>query len=463
MWELAGLVLLGGGVRLWLKVRQDRERLQVWQQAAASCGLQQVEVSRSALKACKGPLGVLIEEAAEKKSRSRIYVVVPGPRGFRDVVIRPESRIPLPQDIEVGDRSFDDALTLQGPQRLVFSLLDAEARRLLYCLNVESRLEISGGALQAVAPHLRVTYLLPLLLDVGQRFVQAMEDPRRVAENAKRDPVKDVRLRNLLLLVRELPGDPMTVEALHTACADPSPEIRLRAAMEMGAEGRSVLLDLAEGMQNDDCSAQAIRTLDRELPFERTKAILYAAQRRRLGQTARACLETLGSSGNAAAVALLTILVGVETGELAAAAASALGATGTPDAEQPLLKALGSDEVEVRLAAATALARVGSAAAVLPLKEAADRLPSTAEIRKATREAIAEIQSRLKGASPGQLSLSSHEAGQLSLAQAETGQLSLDTEQAGELSLMGPHLPDPPLPKGEEEEKPPGSAGIPAG
>lgn len=79
------------------------------------------------------------------------------------------------------------------------------------------------------------------------------------------------------------------------------------------------------------------------------------------------------------------------------------------------------------MAAANALGRIGSVAAVLPLREAAERSWLDRELRRVTRLAIAEIQSRLQGASPGQLSL----------AQAEAGQLSLATNPAGQLSFSG--------------------------
>ncbi len=124
-----------------------------------------------------------------------------------------------------------------------------------------------------------------------------------------------------------------------------------------------------------------------------------------------------------------------EKGELAVAAAAALGATGSPAAEPPLILALQREQKDVQVAAANALARVGSAAAVLPLKEAAERASRDPEVLRATRQAIAEIQSRVQGASPGQLSLAGVEVGQLSLAQAEAGQLSIATEAAGQLSL----------------------------
>jgi len=54
------------------------------------------------------------------------------------------------------------------------------------------------------------------------------------------------------------------------------------------------------------------------------------------------------------------------------------------------------------------------------------------------RQSIAEIQARLAGASPGQLSMSDGDAGQLSLASDAAGQLSLSPEtQRGRLSVDG--------------------------
>jgi hypothetical protein len=42
--------------------------------------------------------------------------------------------------------------------------------------------------------------------------------------------------------------------------------------MELGAEGREVLVELAESAVDDAMSAQAVSSLGRELPFERASA-----------------------------------------------------------------------------------------------------------------------------------------------------------------------------------------------
>ena len=423
----AGAAVIGFGM-----LRGDRHT-QAWRDAAASCGLQVVEVSSlSGLKARLGRLEVRIEP-------TRIVVVIPGPPDFLVVRIRSELMLTFEwaRETVVGDEAFDTRFSLEGPKGLIFAMLDAETRRLLLCLDAECRAEISRGALHAEVADGGTPHILSLLLDLGRRLAQAMdaEVPRRLAENAQRDPAVGVRLQNLLLLVREHPEHPATAAALRASCTDVNPEIRLRAAKELGAEGRGVLLKLAESAGNDAVSAEAVSLLDEELPAERVTAILGRALRGHRMQTARVCVEALGHKGDAAAVDPLTKLVAREKGDLAAAAAQALGAIGSADAEPPLIQALQYENTEVRTAAANALGRVGSAAAVLPLKEVAEHSLLHQDFRRAARQAIAAIQSRLPGATPGQLSLTGAQTGQLSLAQAEAGELSLATDPAGQLSL----------------------------
>ncbi|HEX5719687.1 MAG TPA: HEAT repeat domain-containing protein, partial [Thermoanaerobaculia bacterium] len=364
----------------------------------------------------------------------------PWPPEFQWVSIRPETVV-QPAEIEVGDKRFDDTFFIGGPSNLVLALLDAETRRLLFHMSLNGKLDISRGELRVVLmPDENVPHALPLLLDVGRRFAQPMDIPRRLAENAHQDPVPWVRLQNLRLLIRELPDDPATAEALRKACSDPSPAIRLLAAKELGAEGQGVLLELAEGLLDDAVSAAAISILEPELPFERTRAILDRALNQRKIRAACSCLEAIGRGRDPAAVDLLAKVLENEHGGLAPTSAWALGMTGSPAAEPPLIAALQRDNEALRLVAAQALGHVGSVAAVLPLKEMSGPY-LFGEIRKAARQAIAEIQSRVQGASPGQLSLTGAEAGQLSLAEAEEGQLSLAEDPAGQLSLPPEETP----------------------
>jgi hypothetical protein len=422
MWELALLGLAASGGALWGWYQRHLRRLQFWQDVAASCGLNEVEsfsVWNLYLSYAPqaGLAGVWI---AFGENGIRVSIRFQGPPGFQDVKIRREPpRKSGSREIELGDEAFDRAFFVEGPTRLACALLDAETRKQLLSINVESELVLAGGMLGATMP-------------------EAMDLDRRLADNALRDPEPGVRLRNLLLLSRESPGDAERIEVFRAACSDASPRIRLQAAQELGSEGRDVLIGVAESTEDDASSAKAITILGRALPFERTRAILIQALRRRRLQTAQACLEALGRHGTTAAVDTLAKVMAREKGELATTATLALGMTGSVAAEPPLIRALGRDTPTLRVAAAKALGRVGSPAAVLPLKEMAERFADDRALGQACRQAIAEIQSRLAGASPGQLSLTAAEVGQLSLAQAEAGQLSLAAEPGGQLSLSPP-------------------------
>ena len=278
---------------------------------------------------------------------------------------RQEQKLPWAREIEVGDEPFDRAFYIVGPTCLLSALLDAKTRQLLLSVNAESRFEIVHGELRAEMVDKQVADLLPLLVDIGRRFALPLKVAQRMAENAQKDPEAGVRLQNLLLLVHDHPGYPETTEALRTACSDASPQIRLRAAKELGAEGRDVLVELAENTVDDAVSAQAVSILAGELSGERTRAILVQALRRRRIQTASACLEALGRSTAAEDVDTLVKVLTREKSELAAVAATALGTTGNPAAEPPLIHALQAEQADLQAAAANALARVGTTAAVL--------------------------------------------------------------------------------------------------
>jgi hypothetical protein len=452
MWEGMMIGALAVGGMIWAH-QESKLILGRWRAAVESSGLRIDMISSPwswnfRLKASAGPVQVRIGTTRQKRGGGiRVVFSFPETSGLSEVRIRREvaGALRKPREIEVGDPAFDETFLIQGPIRPVSALLDAETRRLLRDIHDGCRgVEIGGGTIVAEMMPSQLSLLLPLLLDVADRFAEPGEIRLRLADNAQRDPEAGVRLHNLLLLARELPDSPDTLAALRLACADESPEVRLRAAMELGAEGREVLLELAESQVDDAVSAQAVTSLGRELPFERAHLLLLQALRRRRVQTARACLDVLAISGAATAVEVLASVLARENSELAAAAALALGTTENPAAEPALIRALRREDKDVQVTAAKALGRVGTAAAVLPLKEVAEHRDP--DLRRATRQAVAEIQSRLPGATPGQLSLAGSEAGQLSLAQAEQGQLSLATEAGGQLSL-------PPEPAGRQDQE----------
>jgi len=213
---------------------------------------------------------------------------------------------------------------------------------------------------------------------------------------------------------------------------DDSDEARLQAAIALGDEGRERLVDLAFGgslatgwTAADALSARAVVAVAERLSHERLLEILESALLRRRAQTACACIDVLARSGGARDLDRLVKVMLTSRGPAALAAVRALGATGLPSLEGPLLESLERGLPELRAAVAEALGRVGSARSVLPLKEAEDRHPDDGKLRRAARHAVVQIQSRLSGASPGQLSLAEGQGGQLSLDESAAGRLTL--------------------------------------
>ena len=255
-----------------------------------------------------------------------------------------------------------------------------------------------------------VPAILAETLDVARLLVAPKDVAARIAENVRRETEPGARLRAVLTLAREFLPHPVTRATLLAAREDASEEVRLRAAMALGEEGRETLLDLVgRAGTGDACAARAIEALGERLP----EGLGEATLRRALGgagrpSTAQACLEALGRLGRA-------------------------------EAEGLMVEALRSRDPQVQAAAARALGRAGTVAAVAALREAMP--PHGDLLRSVGRQAIAEIQARLAGAEPGQLSLAGGEAGALSLADGEPGRLSLAEEAVIPEDSRGPVIP----------------------
>jgi hypothetical protein len=308
--------------------------------------------------------------------------------------------------LETGDKEFDGAIEALGPPDQVHALLDAETRKALRELLGGTvrvgQLLLEGGELRVDVPttgfageHPGLPQAAHAVAALSRRLAAPEPVRERLAANARHDPVAGVRLQSLLALVGLHPDDAFMAAELRAATSDRDAEVRLRAGIALGKDGREVLLALAADTAAEDrCSARAIEALGRDFPAEQARAQLARACRdaRRAPlrpDSLRACIAVLGRRGGA---------------------------------EVTLINALDLGHEQVRVAVAEALGAVGSAAAVLPLKEAAERHGGA--LQSAARNAIAEIQSRLTG-SPGELSLAEGEAGHVSLADDASGRVSL--------------------------------------
>jgi len=462
-------VITGLGVAalasLWLlkDIVQTRARNRKWRKAAAAVGLAGVGkggVLRIPTRLAGHAGGLLVEFAHYQHdgigavSGTQITVAGLG-HGASGLSLRRENvgtaveRAVGGREIAIGDWAFDDELHVQGNAPLARALLDAETRWAVRSLfqgrlpregraDGEVRFRLAQDALQAEVADPGywstaegLAEVLGAMLDLARRLVAPTDIPGRIAENLRSEPEASVRLPCLLTLIREFPKSPATRAALLAAREDPDAEVRLEVGKALGTEGREVVLGVAAGEGvKDATSARAVSWLasppGKELSVEETQPILSQALRARRTATAAACLGVLGARGGAEAIHTLAKVLAVEKGELAGGAAEALGRTSDPKAEEPLLQALAEESHPARIAAARALGRVGTAAAVAPLLAAES---DGGELRRAARQAIAEIQSRLAetaGAAPGQLSIAGAEAGQVSLVEEDTaGQLAL--------------------------------------
>lgn len=446
----AGVLTLVLSAVLWINFRGRPAYPDPWETAAEACRLTRLGPATWAADG-EGPFRDLLVRFGEWSEgedsnivRGTLIVVGARDHGIVSLSLWPETTATArakergAREIETGDDGFDDEFYVTGPSTVVRAVLDAETRRLLRSLLVEVDLQIVNGELRgrvvrtAESPPLHGLLLsrtLPLLLDAARRLRRPVDMGHRLAHNATTDPEPGVRRENLLALVRDDPDAPLTRETLRAACADRSDDVCVRAAAALGDEGLATLLALARDAGGDDRAAgRAVAALGHRLTAEDAHAILAHSLRSRRLETALACLASLGRRNDAGAIPVLAKVLALETGEIAVAAAKALAETGLPAAETPLLAALARDLPELRVASANALGRVGSVAAVPPLKDLESRSSDEAT-RRAAREAAAAIQSRLPGASPGQLSLAAADAGALSLAEDETGRLSLDEDK----------------------------------
>jgi hypothetical protein len=430
---LLGLIAAAIGASVAYLVASERRRaqLEAWRLAATKSALTDVEVSEGGLfegarlSGRSGDLRVRLEGYRRGKYERGTKIVIIGlGHGAGGLSLRREGlgtaiekRFIGEREIEIGDPGFDDEYFVQGQAPLALAILEPETRRRLAGL-LRGQVAVAGREPVDVSAALvdgvlevrvkesglsgrraQVPDILAGALEVARRLVAPKDVAARIADNLRVETEPGARLRGVLTLAREFGEHPATRATLLAAREDASEEVRLRAAMALGEEGRETLLDLVgRAGTGDACAARAIEALGVRLP----EGLGEATLRRALGgaarpRTARACLETLGRLGRA-------------------------------EAEGLMLEALRSEDPEVSVASAQALAGAGTVTAVVPLREAALR---GGDLRRAARQAIAGIQSRLPGAGPGQLSLAGGEAGALSLADGEPGALSLADGEPG--------------------------------
>ncbi|MET0556500.1 MAG: HEAT repeat domain-containing protein [Vicinamibacteria bacterium] len=421
---------------------QASVRTRARRRAADRCGITDVAMGHGGTVSGRhGALRVSLETVDSE--RSVLRVVVAGLVEGVEITSSAARAATGPHDVAIGDPSLDGPLVLCGPPATVRALFTADVRvRMRRMLALGGAVHVRGGALVAelrggMTHDASLAARIQVLLEAAQGLAPGTSDESRLAEIARRDPIEDVRAKALESLATEAAGHALTRPALRDATRDASHAIRLQAATALGDEGREVLYALASDPAVADAIAVgAVEALGSHLTLPRAQPLLEAAAADLRVPLARALLRWMGRGDAAEAGVVASLLarrlgrdssaMSAKGGEIAVAAVEALAETGVPAAEGPLIEALRSGVPGVPPAAARGLGRVGTARAVPPLRDAEER---GGETRRAAREAIALVQSRLTGATPGQVSLAAGEAGQVSVAGAMDGRVSLGTDE----------------------------------
>jgi hypothetical protein len=419
-----------------------------WRVLADLCGLTDVERQGKFSHDLRGRAGALEVNLGEHTIRKGVQggqVVIRGISPFlglkREGLGSRIGKVLGAGEVETGDAAFDRAFYVQGDELSTRAVLNAETRRLVteafdgrFDL---SRAEPTACLLRIGNSEVQAQFHDPLdegreprptsvkaLIALAGRLREPDERMARLARNASKDPVPEVRRRVLRTLERVAPEEPSTRAAMERAArSDPDGHVRLLAALFLDRDGWPVLQELAGDAKVDDAvSARAIEGLGERLPFDSARRILEEARPAARELTAAAAAVVLGRSGPAAVPSLRSAL---ESGNptIAAAAARALGRTGSGEAEAPLIAALGRSEEAVQAAAAEALGAVGAASSILPLKELC--LATRGVPYERATDALLLIRARLTGVDPGRLALADGGEGQLALTADERGRLAV--------------------------------------
>jgi len=363
---------------------------------------------------------------------------IPATIELRPAFLRPSPAMRAQQpDGRTGDPVFDDIVSVRGPWPTLLALLDPHARSLIRAFTQRGG-SVVDGVVSVVARRilsptdetdaaLTVSYL-SAAFEVVTVLRQPLGDGvGRLCERFRQEPVPLVRRRLIEPLANLLEDDYRPRQVLREALQDHDREIRLHAAIALGDEGRDTLLNIASHPEGDNRQAQqAIEALGPRLPLPQVVAMLDASLAAGHNNVARATIQVLGRIRGAVAIERLADLLIADDGDLAATAARALAATEDTTAEPPLMKALSHGPPAVRAEAAEALGFVGTSAAVPALRALIEVAGSDRRLARAARQAIAAIQARIPGASPGQVSLAEGEAGHVSLTSDDrAGQVSL--------------------------------------
>ena len=437
---LAGLSVLGTTSASRRRKRQAG-RLEAVAEIGVALDLVDVTMDGTDIEGRRGGLRIRIETSTTARVRPVGRLIVRGlAQGLsmqRDSLLARVEQARGAPPVETGDEPFDQALYVRGQPLVVRALLDAETRALSLAalcgraLGRDATVAVAGGLLIAEldgewsedTP--RLVEGVRGVVALAHRLEESDAEEERLSKVARNDPLPRVRQLALEALVDAAPAHDATERALRRACDDPDPALRLRAALLSGGKGARRALHALAARRDvpDEVSAAAVDELGGQLSLDDLRAILASAPHGR-PKTDVAAVRALARGGRAVVAPLVAALPRFDD-DVAVAAVEVLGEIAEPAAEDALIAAAARQDAAVRMAVARALGRLGSVRAVPVLRELE---ADGGTVLRAAREAVAAIQSRLGGASAGQLALAESDGGHLALADGD-GRITLDPQE----------------------------------
>jgi len=327
---------------------------------------------------------------------SRIEVEVPGaiPRRIR-LRWRPPGRRPSPGTVATGDALFDSTVELHGDEAELLAVFGAGTRRSVLDLFVGAPFELHDGRLSVLRGGLAER---PPLMEIAvRRFVELAAAlnipvdslPSRLRDTALADPEPGARRRARNVLLQRFMTTPEARDVAEAALEDEDPMVRLHGAMALGEER----LEQVENFAQAEALPLEVRlrALEHLVDFAPAEKVMPLAS------------GLFHSADPDVLLALAQVSWRIDH-----------------PAVPPLLGRLLVDSAnhwELRSATIQALAECGTVEQVEPLLSIADAKLGDAELKKAARTAIARIQSRIEGATAGQLSVAAEgwQAGTLAM------------------------------------------------
>ena len=420
--------------------KRRRRRGDSWRRSAEALGLswsrRRPYLIRGTIDGCE-----VAVEKVDGETKSTRYRVS-HPRLPKDLFLRAESTssklfraVGFRQQVETGDRTFDQQIEVSGPEAVALAALGAEAREATMRVLKDGATHVRNGQVVrtlegVVKSQSEIDRNLRTLVTLTSHLRLERGVPAALARNAARDRRTGVRVRNLLMLQREFPAATETRQASRSALDDQDPRLRLQGSLTLGKEAIPCLLQLLGEKPPAEVEARA---LDRLLQLlEPTKRDTLIADRlaHAEGPALEVALRAAGQLRLEATVPRLLALAGStqENADVSLALADTLTKIGGDRVETGLLKILAEHpHHQARIAAAEGLARWGTVGAIPTLRSQTARVLEN-QLNRSARQAIEEIKNRVKEATPGALAI------------AETdrrGGLQLAGQQEGELALAG--------------------------